>query len=100
MVRGENTGPTNGTRSEKVWAPLTYRVIAEFESQCLNFGNRNCQITHVFHRSTRSACGGRVKNLKNIRKSALAVYYQGKRFHRKSSVGTDGSMIKLGKVAD
>jgi len=22
MVRGENTGPTNGTRSEKVWEPL------------------------------------------------------------------------------
>jgi len=22
VVRGENTGPTNGTRSEKVWEPL------------------------------------------------------------------------------
>ena len=26
MVRGENTGPTNGTRSEKVWEPLLYAI--------------------------------------------------------------------------
>jgi len=26
VVRGENLGPTNGTRSEKVWEPLLYNV--------------------------------------------------------------------------
>jgi len=27
VVRGDSTGPTNGTQSEKVWEPLIYMLL-------------------------------------------------------------------------